>query len=79
MVAVPVVVVVVGRRGEHRRFDVVVRRVGQHSVLHVAAKESFFGEGDRVLNRVVPPAVHPAEEKGSVHLLRHVLVQVELE
>ena len=66
-------------RGEKRLLRPMVGGVGEHSILDVASEETLLGEGHSVLEGVVSPAIHPAEEQGTVSLLGHVLVQVELE
>lgn len=71
------VVVVFGRSEE--LLGLVPGQVGEDAILDIATEESFLGEGHGILNRVVPPAHHPAEEKWAVNLTRHLLIQVELE
>ena len=65
--------------GEKSLLGPVIGSVGEDSILHVTAEETLLGEGNGVLERVVSPAVHPAEEQGTVSLLGNVLVKVELE
>ena len=68
----------VGRR-EQGLPGVVVSCVGEDTILDVAAEDALLGEGDGVLDRVVSPAHHSAEEERAVRLLTNVLVQVVLE
>ena len=74
-----VMVTVVGSGGKEGLFRHVVGGVSEDTVLHVSAQETLLGEGDSVLESIVSPAVHPAEEKRSLSLASHVLIQVELE
>ena len=71
-------VVVMGRR-EQSLPSVVIGGVGENTVLDVATEYALLCKRHGVLDCIVPPAVHAAEEKRAVRLLAHVLVQVELE
>ena len=48
--------------------------VGQNAILDVTTEDSFLGEGHSVLEGVISPSVHPAEEKWSVGFDRHVSI-----
>jgi len=70
---------VVCRRGEKHLLGLVVDSVCENTILDVTAHEALLGERHGVLERVVSPSVHATEEQGSGGLLRHVLVEMELE
>ena len=76
---VPVTMSVMSRWCKECLLAVVPDHVRDEAVLDVAAQDALLGEGNRVLLRIVAPPVHPSEEKRTVRLLCHVLVQVVLE
>ena len=72
-------VTVVGGWCEEHLFSVVPAHVGEDAILDVATEDTLLGEGHGVLERIVSPAVHSAEEQGARGLRCNVLVKVELE
>ena len=75
---VSVGVVMGGFWGEHL-LGVVPPQVNEAAILHIATQDSFLGQGRGILEGIVSPAVHSAEEQGSVGFRCHVFVKVELE
>ena len=72
-------VTVVGGWCEEHLLGVVPAHVGENAILDVATEDTLLGEGYGVLERIVSPAVHSAEEQGAGGLRCNVLVKVELE
>ena len=79
MIVMMVAVSVMGRGAEQSLLRHVVGSVGEYTVLDVSAQEAFLGEWNSILESVVSPPVHPAEEKWPVSFTSHILVQVKLE
>jgi cbb3-type cytochrome oxidase cytochrome c subunit len=79
MIVVMVAMAVMGRRAKQSLLHHVVCSVRKYTVLDVPAQQALLREGCCILEGVISPSVHPAEEKRSVSLTSHILVQVELE
>ena len=70
---------VMGWFGKKQLLGMVIRGICKDSILKVTAEMTLLGERNCILEGIVSPPIHSAEEQRSVGLNRHIPVQVVLE